>query len=385
MRRLKSGNRVTLLECGQQFFPALIRAIDSARSEVHLETYIFARDPSGELVAAALTRAAARGVVVRLMVDGFGGREFVDQMLPRLVEAGVDVLIYRREIGALTFRRHRLRRLHRKIAVIDGATAFIGGINIIDDEDTPGQIPPRFDYAVEVQGPVLGEIHTTVHRLWWMLSWASLRRRPPWHSAVTPRTEAVGSQRAGFLVRDNLRHRRDIEDAYLAAIGRARSEVVIACAYFFPGYRFRQALTEAAQRGVRVVLLLQGRVEYLLLHYATHALYPNLLSGGVRIFEYHRSFLHAKVAVIDRHWATVGSSNIDPFSLLLSREANLVVRDPGFATELHASLARAIAQGARELKTSDWKHAGRLHRAASWLAYGTVRLTMGLLGIGGRS
>lgn len=384
MRRLRGGNRVSLLECGRQFFPALIRAIDAARTEVHLETYIFARDPSGEAVAAALGRAAARGVAVRLVVDGFGGRDFVEQMLPGLADGGVDVLIYRRELGGLSLRRHRLRRLHRKIAIVDGETAFIGGINIIDDEDTPGQIPPRFDYAVEVRGPVLAEIHATVHRLWWMLSWASLRRRPPWHSAIEPSAGAVGSQRAAFVVRDNLRHRRDIEDAYLAAITRARSEVVIACAYFLPGLRFRQALIEAAQRGVRVVLLLQGRVEYLLLHYATRALYPHLLTGGVRIFEYHRSFLHAKVAVIDRHWATVGSSNIDPFSLLLSREANLVVRDRGFASELHTSLARAIADGARELKVADWKRTGRLHRFASSLAYAAIRLTMGLLGLSAR-
>lgn len=385
MKRLRGGNHVTLLKCGQAFFPALIRAIDGAHAEIHLETYIFACDPSGEAVAAALTRAAARGVAVRLMVDGFGGREFVAQMLPKLVRNGVDVMIYRREIAGLKLRRHRLRRLHRKIAVIDGATAFVGGINIIDDSDTPGQTPPRFDYAVQIEGPILGEIHTTVHRLWWMLSWASLRHRPPWHSHITPQTRAAGTQRAAFFVRDNLRHRRDIEDAYLAAIGRARCEVVIACAYFLPGHRFRLALTDAASRGVRVVLVLQGRVEYLLLHYATRSLYPRLLASGVHIFEYHRSFLHAKVAVIDRHWATVGSSNIDPFSLLLSREANVVVRDVGFASELHASLQEAIDEGAHELKAADWRRAGRLRRAVSRLAYGAIRLTMGLLGIGGHT
>jgi cardiolipin synthase len=148
-------------------------------------------------------------------------------------------------------------------------------------------------------------------------------------------------------VRDNLRHRRDIERAYLDAIGAAREEIVLANAYFLPGRRFRRALRAAAGRGVRVTILLQGLVEYRLLHYATQALYGNLLAAGIRIFEYQRSFLHAKVAVIDHHWATVGSSNIDPFSLLLAREANVVVLDRRFAEDLEQSLAAAMRDGAR--------------------------------------
>jgi hypothetical protein len=156
-------------------------------------------------------------------------------------------------------------------------------------------------------------------------------------------------------VRDNLRHRRDIERAYLDAIGAAREEIVLANAYFLPGRRFRRALRVAAGRGVRVTILLQGLVEYRLLHYATQALYGNLLAAGIRIFEYQRSFLHAKVAVIDRHWATVGSSNIDPFSLLLAREANVVVLDRRFAEELEQSLAAAMRDGARELPADSWQ------------------------------
>jgi phosphatidylserine/phosphatidylglycerophosphate/cardiolipin synthase-like enzyme len=131
--------------------------------------------------------------------------------------------------------------------------------------------------------------------------------------------------------------RSQIERAYLKALGGARREVLIANAYFFPGRRFRRALAEAARRGVRVRLLLQGRAEYVLPHLATQSLYEPLLGAGVEIVEYHRSFMHAKVAVID-DWATVGSSNIDPFSLLLAREANVVVVDAGFAATLRERL-----------------------------------------------
>ena len=185
-------------------------------------------------------------------------------------------------------------------------------------------------------------------------------------------------------MRDNLRHRRDIEEAYLDAIGAARSEIVLANAYFLPGRRFRRALTDAVARGVRVNVLLQGRVEYLLQHYATQALYGSLLGAGVRIFEYRPSFLHAKVAVIDDEWATVGSSNIDPFSLLLAREANVIVRDAGFAGQLRRSLAQAIADDSSEVRAEEFRGRSVFRRAASWLAYTAVRLAVGLAGYGGQ-
>ena len=375
------GNRIDLLECGKDFFPALCAAIDAAQTEVHLQTYIYDRDESATLVTEALKRAAARGVRVCVMVDGFGGRDFVRDTMPELSTAGVDVLIYRREVGTLSFRRRRLRRLHRKVAVVDAAVAFVGGINIIDDLNTPNQIPPRFDYAVRIEGPLVGAIYHNTYRLWWMLGWAALRERPPWQITLTPKIARVGNMRAAFVVRDNLRNRRSIEDAYLRAIANSREEVLIACAYFLPGRRFRQALTDAARRGTNVVLLLQGRVEYVMLYYASRALYPKLLEGGVRIFEYHASFLHAKVGVIDNNWATVGSSNIDPFSLLLSREANVIVRNEAFAARLRMSLQNAMSLGARELRPTDWERVTRAHRALSWLAFGIVRMVMGVMGV----
>ena len=206
----------------------------------------------------------------------------------------------------------------------------------------------------------------------------SLRAAPRPHIA----TEARGEVRAAFLVRDNLRHRRDIENVYLRAIGSAKSELLLANAYFLPGRHFRRALLAAAARGVRVTILLQGRVEYLLLDYATRALYGSLLGAGVRIFEYRRSFLHAKVAVVDGTWATVGSSNIDPFSLFLAREANVVVTDKEFADRLLGSLRRAMAGGAVEIERDGWNKKPLLARIASWMAYSLVRLLAGLVGYG---
>jgi cardiolipin synthase len=195
--------------------------------------------------------------------------------------------------------------------------------------------------------------------------------------------ERVGSQTAKLAIRDNLRHRRDIERAYLAGIRTAKREILIANAYFFPGIRFRRALIAAAARGVQVTLLLQARVEYRLLHYASRALYGQLLAGGIAIEEYHRSFLHAKVAVIDERWATVGSSNIDPYSLLMSREANMFVRGPAFAGALRNELLKMVEEGARRVGPQRWAARPVLAKAVSWIAYGIVRVAMGFLRYGG--
>ena len=380
---LLPGNRIELLASGAQFFPALQAAIAAAQCEIHLETYIFADDETGRATVAALAAAALRGVTVRVLVDGFGARDFPAGLGRALTAAGGQLEIYRSEVGRLKIRRHRLRRLHRKIAVIDGRIAFVGGINLIDDEDTPG-LGPRYDYAVRVTGPLVARIHASARRLWRQVGWARLQRRPP-PVPISPCADDLpaGKMAAAFVIRDNLRHRRDIEEAYLDAIAAAQREVLIASAYFLPGRRFRQALRAAAARGVTVTILLQGQVEYALLHYATQALYRQLIADGVQIHEYQAGFLHAKVAAVDGLWATVGSSNIDPFSLLLAREANVVVLDAGFAGELRASLLDAIATQALLVGAVDLQRAGLPARMLRWAAYGLVRLMLGITRYGG--
>lgn len=380
---VRPGNRIRLLKSGAEYFPELERAIDSAEREIYLETYLFDADETGQRITDALARAARRRVSVRVLVDGFGARQFSDELRFKLDTAGAQLLFYRPEIAFWRLRRHRLRRLHRKLVVIDASIGFCGGINIIDDRNTPRQTPPRFDYAVRVEGPLLADMHRAVRQLWTRTAWLQLKSARRGRPRLRPDMRRVGEQAAAFLVRDNLRHRHDIEEAYLEAIGGARREIVIACAYFLPGMRFRRALCEAAQRGVRVVLLLQGKVEYVMLHYASRALYRQLLDAGIEIHEYRRSFLHAKVAVVDHGWATVGSSNIDPISFLLAREANVVVMDGDFGAQLRQSLERAMSEGARLLRREDWRLPVP-ERAASWTAYAVVRVLMGLFGYAGK-
>ena len=380
-----AGNNITLLRNGTEYFPLLCADIDAAQHSVYLETYIYSADETGRMVTAALQRTAARGVKVHVVLDGYGSAELPQQWVDEMRTAGVGVQWFRREISPFTLRRsrhRRLRRMHRKMVVIDGKIAFVGGINIINDIPEHSDLSsPQLDYAVRVQGAVADEVLATMRHLWGMVSWAHFRRRGKkiiW-SDLTAKKHS-NTPDITLVLRDNVRHRREIERAYLKAMVGARREIIIANAYFLPGRVFRRALIQAAKRGVRVVLLLQGKVEYWIQHYATHELYDQLLAAGIEIYEYQPSYLHAKVAVVDEHWATVGSSNIDPYSLLLAREANLVIRDAGFAIELRASLLEAIAKDAVRIGDEYGGPRSLFDRLISRLSYGAVRLMIGMSG-----
>ena len=376
---LVDGHTLTLLHNSEEYFTHLLAAIESASRSIYLETYIYAADATGRKFSDALQRAAKRGVAVHLLLDGYGSAEFSQHWLDEMLAANIEVLWFRKEVGRFSFRRHHLRRLHRKLALVDERIAFVSGINISDDFPNRAIVAPRLDYAVEVQGDTVGQIHASMQRLWMLVSWTNFRRQ---REHAKPRSvQADAAQpKVVFLVRDNLGHRRDIEHAYLAAIAAAQREIIIANAYFLPGVRLRRALLDAARRGVRVTLLLQGRVEYRLQHYATLALYDELLIAGVEIYEYHISFLHAKVAVVDGYWATVGSSNIDPFSLWLAREANLEVRDAGFAEALRTSLLQEIEHGAQLVSHSAWRGYGLWQRLLMRVSYAVVRFLTGVTG-----
>lgn len=374
------GNQLTLLRGGEAYFPAIEAAFDRAEYEIFLETYIFENDATGRQIAAALKRAALRGVQVYLLIDGYGSKDLPETMLDYLRTGGVKTLVYRPNIAPWTLQRVRLRRMHRKLAVVDRQIAFVGGINIIDDRNSVTDAPPRYDYAVAIEGPLVDVIHLSARRLWSLVAWSRFHKGTVHHTVAPASTLDAGQMSAAFLVRDNFRHRRDIETAYLQAIGQAQSEIILAHAYFLPRLGFRHALVDAAGRGVRVILLLQGKVEYMLEYYASRALYGSLLEAGVEIYEYNKSYLHAKVAVIDGHWATVGSSNIDPFSLLLSREANVVVDDKVFGAALKRSLEQTLETDAVQIIADSWKRQPAAIRFLSWLSYGLMRLVMGVSG-----
>lgn len=384
---MNPDNQITLLHNGDAYFPELEAALDQAEHQIYLESYIFKNDRTGRRIAEALRRAALRGVKTHMLIDGFGSNSLPKTMIDDLKGAGIMVLKFRPKISPWTLRRRRLRRLHRKIVVVDRDLAFVGGMNIVDDRDMSGLNSPRFDYAVSVKGPLVKEIYSSSLRLWFRVA-RFHHLRFVWNrnnERNVPPPKPAGHMRSAFLVRDNFRHRRDIEEAYLQAIALAKTEIILANAYFLPGLNFRHALLAAAGRGVRVVLLLQGKIDHRLAHYASRALFGVFLDAGIEVYEYHKSILHAKVAVIDNHWATVGSSNLDPFSLLLSLEANIVVDDQVFATTLKDSLEQAMVMGARRVLERNWRSQHIMLRLLSWLSYGMIRFMVGIAGYAPKS
>ena len=392
----RGGHGLQLLQGSGALFPALLEAIDGARREVRLETYIFDFTGAASDVALALERAARRGVVVMILVDGFGTEPLPPQWQERFLAAGIEWRVYA-PLGRLGLLwPGNWRRLHRKLCVVDGQVAFCGGINILDDFHDPGHGPlssPRFDFAVKVTGPLVAHAHLAMARLWLRrkaitelrkahLGGALGSLRASAAEAAHPAAGArqAGRARAALVLRDNLRNRTRIERAYRRAIGQARQEIIIANAYFVPGRKMRQALVSAAQRGVSVRLLLQGRYEYFMQYYAARPIYGALLRAGVEIHEYSPSFLHAKVAVIDGRWATVGSSNLDPLSLLLAREANVVVNDTAFAGELRSRLVTAMTQSGRAMSPLEYGNRPLRQRFMEGVALGLMRLALAIQG-----
>lgn len=371
-----------LLQGSTEFFPALIEAVDRAREEVCFETYLFQVAGQGAAVAAALERAALRGVRVMVVLDGAGSRDMSPEWLNRWTQAGVRWRVYD-PLGSIgVWFPSRWRRLHRKLCVVDAQWAFCGGINILDDGYDPhiqGPLDhPRLDYAVRLRGDCVSDIHATMTQLWSRLEITRHLRARRLRSALGalldgdpwPLRASQGAIR--LVLRDNLRHRLSIQRSYLRAIGRARRDILIANAFFFPGRKLRRALQMAAQRGVRVRLVLPGYYEYVVPYRASRVVYRQLLAAGVEIHEYHASYLHAKVAVMDDRWATVGSSNLDPLSLLLAREANVVIHDRAFAQNLKQRLLHAISQGAHRVQPS-LEHLGWIERLLDRLSYGLMR------------
>lgn len=331
------GNQIELLENGEAYFPRVFDALRVAQREILLETFILFEDKVGHALQRILIEAAQRGVNVVVSLDGFGCGELSPSFLGELAQAGVTVQMFDPASKTLGVRTNWFRRLHRKIVVVDATVAFIGGINF--SADHLGDFGPeaKQDYAVQLTGPAVADLHhfalaQSGRQVRTRRGWRRRQQRPPLWST----DNADGLVR--LIYRDNVQHRDDIEEAYIHALSKAQKRVVIANAYFFPGYRLLREIRNAARRGVHVQLIMQGQPDVLLAKLAARMLYDYLLKDGVVIHEYCQRPLHGKVALVDDEWSTVGSSNLDPLSLSLNLEANVLIRDRAFNQQLYERL-----------------------------------------------
>ncbi len=372
------GNDIRLLENGEEFFPRVFECIANAKHEVLLETFILFEDKVGLQLHEVLVAAARRGVQVDITIDGFGSPDLTDGFLNALADAGVRVHVFDPGKRLMGWRFNVLRRMHRKIVVVDAQVAFVGGINYSADHLADFGPEAKQDYSVEVHGPLVAEIHRFTHTTL-VQGQRYQRMRHWWRQRRGIRTSSqdiapAGDAAAMLVVRDNGEHFSDIERHYRIAIRAAKQRVVIANAYFFPGYRLMKALRRAARRGVDVRLILQGQPDMPIVKTAAMMLYHRLLGAGVRIYEYCEKPLHGKVAVMDDEWSTVGSSNLDPLSLALNLEANVVVRDREFNKVLSDRLEHLMGHSCKQITRDELDPLRGWTLARSFVAYHFTRL-----------
>ena len=365
MTRWVGGNRFHLLENGEAFFPRVFDAIAGARHEVVVETFILFEDKVGLALHTVLLAAARRGVQIDLTIDGFGSPDLSPGFISELTQAGVRVHVFDPAPRLWGWRTNVFRRMHRKIVVVDGERAFVGGINYSADHLADFGPEAKQDYSVEIEGPIVAVIHAFVHKalaagqcnagkgfagqLRERIADRTQQLTQGWRADPAPAGEAA----ALFVTRDNRKHTTDIERHYRIAIRAARHRVVIANAYFFPGYRLLKEMRRAVRRGVEVRLILQGEPDMAIVKTAANMLYHHLLSAGVQIFEYCERPLHGKVAVSDDAWSTVGSSNLDPLSLSLNLEANVIIKDRAFNQHLSERLDHLVQQSCKQIHAAD--------------------------------
>ena len=376
---LVGGNRVQLLQDGPETYAAMFEAIDEAREHINIESYTVESDGPGAELARRLVRRCADGVKVNLLFDGFGSLHTSKRYFDALRAAGVTVCEYNplRRMANLLSRALHLRD-HRKLMVVDGRVAFIGGVNISGvyafgslsgsahregEHDMQAARDRGWrDTHVRVEGPIVAQLQ----RLY-VDHWRRVARIDMARSQYFPPLDVAGTHQVGVAATDAGHRRNPFYRALLGAIDAAQLRVRATTAYFVPTRRLTRALIRAARRGVQVELMLPGYTDFWAPLYAGRSHYGALLRAGVRVFERHDTLLHAKTCVIDGVWATVGSSNLDWRSMLHNAEANIVILDEDIGTQLERVFEDDLLR-CREIKLETWRHRDAMHRVKEWVA-----------------
>jgi cardiolipin synthase len=371
-RPLVGGNHVELLIDGPATHAAMFAAIDAARDHINLESYIIEADGPGEELARRLIAKRAEGVKVNLLYDGFGSLRTRGAYFEALRRAGVQLCEY----NALSSWRRIFNRAvhwrdHRKLMVVDGRVAFIGGVNISDvysagsaaqPSDEGAASPPWRDTHLRIAGPLVAELQQL-----FMSHWNQHAGRPIQAAYYLPPQRSIGPVRAAVASCEAGRRRNPFYRALLKAIDGAQQRVLLTTAYFVPTRRLLRALAAAARRGVAVHLLLPSESDAWAPLHAGRSHYGRLLQAGVHIHERQGALLHAKTSVIDGVWAAVGSANLDWRSVLHNAEANAVVIDQHFGAQMEAVFDHDLA-ASREVMLADWHRRGFLRRMKEALA-----------------
>ena len=370
------GNEARLLVDGPQAHGAMFEAMAAARDHINLETYILDAGAPGQRLQEILARKRAQGVRVQLLYDGVGSIDTPREYFDRLRERGVAVC----EFNPVARRPGKLNnRDHRKILVVDGRIAFTGGINISRTYASSSRKARREsaneeekqedgwrDTQIEVRGPVVAQVQRLFLDAWAQQGCKPPAEAPP-EARYFPAPERPGSMQMRVLRSDPEADRSEMYGALLEAIREARRRVWLTVGYFVPDPATRQALIDAAQRGADVRLVLPGFSDFWAPVYAGRSHYAELLAAGVRIHEWREALMHAKTAVIDSQWSAVGSTNLDWRSFVHNYEADVVIRDAGFAAQMERRFL-ADVDAAVQIDAEAWRRRGALEKMKEWLA-----------------
>ena len=363
-------NRIKLVQGGKEFFDTLKEVIDSAKHNIHFQTYIFGEDQTGNEIADALMAAARRNVKVYLLLDGFASQHLSQSFRHKLKEAGVHFRYFEPLFRSTQF--YLGRRLHHKVVVVDGYKSLVGSMNIADRYN---DVPPSkawFDVALYAEGDIAAELYQVCCKIWYKRSKkCELPEGASEHIDEIPENEYTPAR----VRRNDWMNREDAATpTYYELIRSAHHSVYIVCSYFIPGKKLMALLRSASRRGVRIRIVLAGSTDILTAKFAERYLYRWMLRYNIEVYEYQPTVLHAKLAVADDHWLTLGSYNVNGLSAYASVELNLDVKKDEFAKEMRMKIDKMIKEDCTPADPKVYKSIFRFKQLLQWGAFQIIRL-----------
>lgn len=366
--------KVKLVRGGREYFDLLQELIGKARESIHLQTYIFDDDETGETIALALKEAANRNVQVFLLVDGYASQVMAQSFIDDLRASGIHFRFFEPLFKSRNF--YFGRRLHRKLFVVDAAYAVTGGVNITNRyNDMPGK-PAWLDFALYTEGEIARQLCVLCRKTWKARTMAETKS--PCEKKIAGNSPATdGKARVSMRQNDWLTGKNEISTSYQHMLRDAEKQVIILCSYFLPGKLIRQQMTEAIKRGVTIKVIAASFSDVMLAKRAERWLYDWMLRNGIELYEYQDNVLHGKLAVCDDSWMTIGSYNINDLSAYASIELNLTVVAPDFVTNTRQVLDVLMNQHCKKITSDEHRKTSNiLIRFTRWISYRTVRLLL---------
>jgi cardiolipin synthase len=370
-------NRVKLVRGGKPYFDLLLDLINKATESIHLQTYIFDDDETGIMVADALKAAAKRNVSVYLLADGYASQVMSDKFIADLQNAGVHFRFFEPFFKSRQF--FFGRRLHHKIFVSDARFALTGGINITNRYNDMPQKVAWLDFALFMEGDLAKDLCV----LCWK-SWNNFPQKMGLTSCEGKEFNYVfkAEELSKLRMRRNdwIRRKNEISETYVHMFRYAKSHIIIMCSYFLPGKAIRRLLKNAAKRGVKIQVITAGTSDVILSKYAERWLYDWMLRNKIKLYEYQPTVLHAKVAVCDSDWLTIGSYNINNLSAYASIELNIEVHNSQIAEEMEMLLQATIENDCIAITENQHKKTSNIFKQfIRWCSYEIIRLILYLI------